>query len=103
MLYRYYILYTLYRYRLESYTEGYGVDINISVCYTDTSTCEYHLSVLTDTIINASICDLAADFLDTGLFISKIINCWQQKIISEGLFSVWHFDKNMDQYRNYKA
>jgi hypothetical protein len=30
MLYRYYILYTLYRYRLDSYTEGYGVDINIS-------------------------------------------------------------------------
>jgi hypothetical protein len=66
MLYRYYILYTLYRYILQSYTEGYSVDMNISVCYTDTNTCEYHLSVLTDTIINANICDLAADFLDTG-------------------------------------
>jgi F420-0:gamma-glutamyl ligase-like protein len=43
MLYRYYILYTLYRYRLQSYTEGYGVDINISVCYTDITYSMYTL------------------------------------------------------------
>ena len=45
MLYRYYILYTLYKYRLESYTEGYGVDINISVCYTDITYCILYIGI----------------------------------------------------------
>ena len=45
MLYRYYILYTLYRYILESYTEGYGVDINISVCYTDITYCILYIGI----------------------------------------------------------
>jgi F420-0:gamma-glutamyl ligase-like protein len=63
MLYRYYILYTLYRYRLQSYTEGYGVDINISVCYTDITYCILYICGILDSYtegygvdINISVC-----------------------------------------------
>ena len=70
MLYRYYILYTLYRYRLESYTEGYGVDINISVCYTDITYCIlyiyiYRLQSYTEGYgvdINISVCYIGIDY-----------------------------------------
>jgi hypothetical protein len=47
MLYRYYILYALYIYiyRLQSYTEDYDVDINISVCYTDITYCILYIGI----------------------------------------------------------
>jgi F420-0:gamma-glutamyl ligase-like protein len=56
-------LYPLYRYRLESYTEGYGVDINISVCYTDITYCILYIGGILDSYtegygvdINISVC-----------------------------------------------
>jgi hypothetical protein len=57
MLY-WYILYTLYRYRLESYTEYYGVDINISLVYT---------------YIKYTICNICITYWD--VYIYTIVFC----------------------------
>ena len=77
MLYRYYILYTLYRYRLESYTEGYGVDINISVCCTDITYCILYIGGILESYtegygvdINISVCytDITYCILYIGIY-----------------------------------
>ncbi|CAC5375019.1 unnamed protein product [Mytilus coruscus] len=44
----------------------YGIDLNISVCYSDTLQCDYNVQLWSDTVINGSGCELASGFLSSG-------------------------------------
>ncbi|CAC5409208.1 unnamed protein product [Mytilus coruscus] len=46
--------------------DQYKVDMNMSICYTDTHPCDYSIHLWTDTQINKTMCELAAGFLDSG-------------------------------------
>jgi hypothetical protein len=57
-----------YRYSIKTNEEDhhYNVDLGLSVCYTDTKPCDYSASILTNTVIDHTLCDPDAGFLYSG-------------------------------------
>lgn len=55
-----------FRYRIVDLDDQYKVDLNMSICYADTYPCDYNMILWTDTLINKTMCELSAGFLDSG-------------------------------------
>ncbi|VDI79784.1 Hypothetical predicted protein [Mytilus galloprovincialis] len=56
----------LYEIKTSEIENQYGVDLNVSVCYSDTQPCDYNVQLLSDTVINGSTCDRTLGFLNSG-------------------------------------
>ncbi|CAG2251944.1 unnamed protein product [Mytilus edulis] len=52
-------------YRIVDLDDQYKVDLNMSICYADTYPCDYNMILWTDTLINKTMCELSAGFLDS--------------------------------------